>query len=86
MAKILIDALKERDEIKMNYEMGFITYQEFVEQMADTADYEQRKMISFYLNAVLESPEVLELKRRLQEEVDSRIANHEVISALISSL
>ena len=83
MAQILVDKQTERKQIKLNYEMGFISYQDFVEQMANTMDYEERKMIEYFLKEILYSEEVNQWRIELQEKIDSKIAHHGVISALI---
>lgn len=86
MAKIMIDKQAERKQIKLNYEMGFINYQEFVEQMMETMEYEERKIVDYCLQAVLDSEDVFKWRRELQHKIDSKIAHHGVISALISEL
>lgn len=86
MAKIMIDKQAERKAIKLNYEMGFISYQDFVKQMADTMEYEERKMIEYFLQEILYSAEVNQWQVELQNKIDSKIAHHGVISALISEL
>ena len=86
MSKIIIDKQAERKAIKLNYEMGFISYQDFVKQMADTMEYEERRMIEYFLNAILNSVEVNQWQVELQNKIDSKIAHHGVISALISEL
>lgn len=86
MSKIIMNKQAERKQIKLNYEMGFINYQEFVEQMKDTMDYQERKTIDLCLQTVLDSEEVLHLRRELQHRIDSIIAHHPIITSIISEL
>lgn len=86
MAKIMINKQAKRKQIKLSYEMGFINYQEFVEQMMETMEYEERKIVDYCLQAVLDSEDVFKWRRELQEKIDSKIAHHGVISALIGEL
>lgn len=82
----LFDKQAERKAIKLNYEMGFINYQEFVEQMMETMDYEEKKIVDYCLQAVLDSEDVFKWRRELQEKIDSKIAHQGVISAIIGNL
>lgn len=77
---------EERKQIKENFEMGFINYQDYVEQMMETMDYKERKIVGFCLQSILDSEYVWRLRRELQEKIDSAIAQHGVISAIISDL
>lgn len=86
MSKIIMNKQGERKQIKLNYEMGFINYQEFVEQMMDTMDYQERKAVGLCLQSVLDSEEVLMIRRELQHRIDSIIAHHPIITSIISEL
>lgn len=86
MSKIIIDKQAERKQIKLSYEMGFISYQEFVEQMMDTMDYQERKTVGLWLQTVLDSEEVLMIRRELQRRIDSIIAHQPIITSIISEL
>ena len=86
MSKIIMNKQVERKQIKLNYEMGFINYQEFIEQMMDTMDYQERKTVGLWLQTILDSEEVFELKRELQRRIDSIIAHQPIITSIISEL
>jgi hypothetical protein len=47
---------------------------------------EERKIVDYCLQAVLDSEDVFKWRRELQEKIDSKIAHHGVISALIGEL
>jgi hypothetical protein len=73
-----------REQIDENFQMGFINYQDFVEQTADTLDYTDRKIIEKEVQGLLDSDYVFELRRELQRKIDDALFENDIIKDILS--
>ena len=75
--------MNERANIQQNWEMGFLTYQEYVSQMAETMAEIHAVKIRRELNDILWSDEIRKLEMELQEKIDNAIAHNGLIASIL---
>lgn len=77
--------MNERANIQQNWEMGFLTYQEYVSQMAETMPELHAVKIRREVHDILWSDEIRKLEMELQEKIDNAIAQNGLIASILGN-
>lgn len=80
------DCVKERKEITDNFKMGFLTYQEYVTQMAETMGYKDRKIILSEIQKLMDSDYMDNLRREVQSKVDDMLFQNDAINDILNNI
>ena len=78
--------MNERANIQQNWEMGFLTYQEYVTQMAETMGYKDRKIILSEIQKLMDSDYMDNLRREVQSKVDDMLFQNDAINDILNNI
>lgn len=82
--KDLAEIASIQNEILANYNMGFFTYREMCEFIAETLDEDDKNMILFEIARIEVLDEILELRRPWEEKFDEILMENKKIENIIT--